>query len=346
MKIVHIIWGLGIGGAETMLVDIVNIQVRTESVAIVVVNDTVEDSLLQKIDPRCKVKFCGRKIGSKNLIPWIKLNAFLLCFRPDIIHFHLPGMLKLVFYPAPKVFTIHNAYSSSDEYPKYKALYAISDGVKNYTNQQGFGSITIWNGINTCMVKQKVKYESFKDGICKIICIGRLHIEHKGQDILIDAINRLKIEGINNIHLDLIGDGDSRGLLEKQVKLYQLCDNVTFLGSKDRSYIYQHICDYDLCVLPSRSEGFGLTVAEAMCAKVPVMVSNLEGPMEVIDGGRLGMHFKSEDAEDLTNRLDIFIKKGPDPETIEAAWKYANENFDIKRVAARYVEEYKKIVKR
>lgn len=344
MKIAHIIWGLGTGGAETMLVDIVNIQAQTECVAIVVVNETVEETLFQKIDHRCKVKFCGRKLGSKNLLPWIKLNAFLLCFNPDIIHFHLPGMRKMVFHPAPKVFTIHNAYSSSAEYPKYKALYAISDGVKNYTKQQGFGSITIWNGINTSTIKQKTDNMPFKDGICKIVCIGRLHIEHKGQDILIDAINNLKEEGINNIHLDLIGDGDSREQLEKQVMMYQLCDNVTFLGQRDRSYIYQHICDYDLFVLPSRSEGFGLSVAEAMCAKVPVVVCDLEGPMGVIDGGRLGLSFKAGDAQSLAVKIKEFINDVPEKEILQEACQYVVKHFDISRTVERYIEEYKKVL--
>ena len=54
------------------------------------------------------------------------------------------------------------------------------------------------------------------------------------------------------------------------VQEYNLNSYISFLGSKDTHYIEQHLKDYDLLVQPSRIEGFGLTVAEAMAAKVPV----------------------------------------------------------------------------
>lgn len=338
MRIAHIIWGLDTGGAETMLVDIVNEQVKTEQVTILVVNDMVNKSLARTIDGKCKVKFFGRKLGSKSLMPWIKLNAFLWKYGPDVIHFHLEGMRKMVFHPAPKVFTIHNMHTSGKEYPKYDALYAISHAVENLTKQQGFEATTIHNGIHPTDILEKKDLK--KRDSYRFVCVGRLFTPHKGQDILVEAIAKLKDRGINHFHLDFIGDGESRPALEEQIRNLELEEYVTMLGQKDRNYVYNHLCEYDLYILPSRSEGFGLTVAEAMCAKVPVMVSELEGPMEVIDGGRLGMHFKSEDAEDLANQLSAFIEKGPDVETVEAAWKYANENYDIKRVAERYMESY------
>ena len=317
MRIAHIIWALGTGGAETMLVDIVNAQVETETISVSVVNDMVEDYLLRKIDGRCIVRQFRRKKGSRSLIPWIKLNLFLFKFRPDVIHFHLDGMRKMVFYSAPKVFTIHNVHTSGIEYPKYDALYAISDGVKNYTLQQGFDATTVWNGIQTKSIKRKAENDYKGDGICKIVCVGRLYTPHKGQDVLVQALRKLKGQGVVNYHLDIIGDGESRGQLEKLVKEYDLSEQIALLGQRDRTYIYEHLCDYDLFVLPSRSEGFGLSVAEAMCAKVPVLVCDLEGAMDVIDGGKLGMSFKSEDSINLANQIAGFLKNGAEEKVTE-----------------------------
>lgn len=346
MRIAHIIWALGTGGAETMLVDIINAQVETDVVSVSVINNIVESKLLRKVDSRCEVSLFRRKVGSRSLLPWIKLNWFLFKFKPDIIHFHLEGMQKMVFHPAPKVFTIHNVHTSGLEYPKYDALYAISDGVKNYTNQQGFDATTVWNGILTKSIKRK-DTEGYKGtGICRLICVGRLYTPHKGQDVLVQALGQLKEQGLTNFHLDIIGDGESRDQLETMISELGLKEFVTLLGQRDRTYIYEHLCEYDLFVLPSRSEGFGLSVAEAMCAKVPVLVCDLEGAMDVIDGGRLGMFFKTEDASCLANQIAAFVKKGTDEQLTEEASLYAIEHFDISQTAKRYIEEYKKIINR
>ncbi len=344
MRIAHIIWALETGGAETMLVDIVNEQVKTEQVAILVVNDMVNQSLASKVNDNCKVRFFGRKLGSKSLMPWIQLNAFLWKYSPDVIHFHLEGMRKMVFHPAPKVFTIHNIHTSGREYRRYDALYAISDGVKEYTRKQGFEATTIWNGIDTKLVIKRTSV-SYKPGDkCRMVCVGRLFLPHKGQDVLINALAIIKQRGITEFHLDLIGDGESREELEDLIKIKGIHNFVSLLGQQDRSYVYQHLCEYDLFVLPSRSEGFGLSVAEAMCAKVPVLVCNLEGAMDVIDGGRLGSSFKADDPYSLAEQIIQFLETGTNDDVVEAAYHFVVERFDISRTAHRYIEEYRKVL--
>ena len=68
MRIAHIIWALGTGGAETMLVDIANIQCKTEDVAIAIVLDMVDETLLKKIDSKVTVRQFNRKRGSRNFV--------------------------------------------------------------------------------------------------------------------------------------------------------------------------------------------------------------------------------------------------------------------------------------
>lgn len=342
MKIAHIIWALGIGGAETMLIDIVNAQAETEDVALFVVNDIVNPDLLACICERCKVKLFRRKLGSKNPMPWVCLNMYLYCFKPDVIHFHLEGMRKTVFHPAPKVFTIHNMHTSGKEYSKFNALYSISNAVNRATRAQGYNSKTIWNGIHPEKITPKETINT--SGYYRFVCIGRLYSPHKGQDVLIKAMSILINSGVNNVHLDIIGDGDSRSLLESMTIELNINQNVSFLGQKDRNYIYSHLHDYDLFVLPSRSEGFGLTIAEAMCAKIPVLISNLEGPMEVIDNGKLGMHFMCGNQNDLAHQMESFVNNGPNMIQVKMAYDYAIANFDIRHVAERYIDEYRMII--
>lgn len=345
MRIVHIVWELGTGGVETMLVDIVNEQIKTEVVAVAVVNEHFEQFLLHKIDSRCTVKLCGRKRGSRNPIPWIKLNTFLFCWKPDIIHFHLEGMRKMVIHPAPKVFTIHNLHTSGAEFGYYKQLYAISEGVRLITQQQGYNAILVWNGIRTDDIKTKEDNFFTPGSLCKIVCVGRLYTPHKGQDVLIGALGLLKQQGVVNYHLDVIGDGESHEQLERLVSELGLKNNVSFLGQRDRTYIYEHLKDYDLFVLPSRSEGFGLSAAEAICAKLPVIVCDLESVKPLIADGRYGVMFHTENIQSLADKIIFFLQKGVEISDLEEARQYIKDNFEIRRTASKYIKEYLKCIR-
>ena len=77
-KVAHIVWGLETGGIETMLANIVNRQVTSAGVTLIVINDKVNKQLLERIDPRVNVVLLARKVGSHNPLPLIhhcKLSA-------------------------------------------------------------------------------------------------------------------------------------------------------------------------------------------------------------------------------------------------------------------------------
>lgn len=343
MKIVHIHWSLNTGGTENMLVDIVNEQIKNNDISIIIINDSINENILNSIDKKCKVYFCKRKIGSKNILPIIRLNFYIYKINPDIIHIHAPGIVNYIISNKIKVRTIHSTLNKADEFNKYKALYAISDAVRDYTKKQGFESVSIPNGINFKHIKVKIK-EKQPTNIIKIIQVSRLNHIEKGQDILIEAFNIIKKKTIyNNVELHLIGDGKSRQYLESLTKQYNLQSSVYFEGNKSRNYIYDNLCNFDLFVQPSRSEGFGLTITEAMAAKVPVIVSNIEGPMEVIGNGKYGYFFKSEDIEDLANKIEIALNTDNNL-MIEKAYNHVTNIYGINITAKRYIEEYKKIL--
>ena len=127
-------------------------------------------------------------------------------------------------------------------------------------------------------------------------------------------------------------------------KDYKLEKYVTFEGNKTQDYLSEHLCDYDVAIQPSTHEGFGLTVAEAIAAKVPVLVSDIEGPMEIIDNGRYGMFFKKGDIVDLADKLEIILKRGYDYSMIDPAYDYVKECYDVSITAKKYIEEYKKVI--
>lgn len=151
-------------------------------------------------------------------------------------------------------------------------------------------------------------------------------------------------KNIHNIFVDFIGDGPSYDYLEKLVSKYHIEEYVHFLGGQTRKYIYDKLCNYDLLVQPSISEGFGLTVAEAMAACVPVLVSDVPGTMEVIGKDLYGSHFETENYRKLAECI-LQIQKEPfNIDQLQKARSYAIANFDISHTAKTYLNEYKRIL--
>jgi glycosyltransferase involved in cell wall biosynthesis len=86
-------------------------------------------------------------------------------------------------------------------------------------------------------------------------------------------------------------------------------------------------------------------VAEGMAAKIPVLVSDNDGPMEVIENGKYGYYFESGDAQSLADKIEFIITHYNYQEMnvlIENAYLRVKSNFDIKLTANKYIEEYKK----
>ena len=344
MKIVHCIYSFNTGGAETMLVDIMNEQVTSHDVTLIIVNDSYSQILLDRIDKRVKIIKLGRPHGSKN--PWyfLRLNIILFWHRTDVVHLHSSSLTGLLFGIRNKLFyTCHDV--GIDFSPKKVAkVFAISRAVKEdiqgrYRSDNVFA---VTNGIKLEDVKIKVYPYVPANRVMRIINVARLDHEKKGQDILIRAIALLRDRGIDNLCVDFIGEGSSRELLEKLSEDLNVSEQIRFLGLKDREYIYQHLCDYDLMCHPSRFEGFGLTVAEGMAAKLPVLVATGDGPYEIIGQGKYGFSFENGSVESCADALEYMIKNYHEiVSKVDVARKHIEEKDSIESMIAQYSKAYR-----
>lgn len=344
IRIAHITWSLGTGGIEAMLVDIINEQVKTADVCLCIINSVYNKSVLSSIDKRVSVLYCKRKPESLSVFPIVRLNYRLWKYRPDIIHYHHDKTRRLVFVPGLKLRTIHNTHSNPKYLKGFKFIFCISEGVKRYLEHCGNrNGVVVYNGIHAHNILYKTKGDC-SNSAKRFVCVGRLHPD-KGQCLIIEAFNILiNNRHIGNISIDLIGEGQSRSVLESKIRKYQLDNYINLLGSKPREFLYPRLCEYDLFILPSISEGFGLSLAEACAAKIPVITCDLDGPLEVIDGGRLGRVFKSGDFCSLADQIEDFLKKGRDEVKIEEAYRFVLNNFDVVKTAQLYIEYYKKAI--
>lgn len=345
MKIAHMLWSFSTGGIETMLVDIVNEQVKNVEVAIFIINKKYDKSLLAKFNKNVEIYLINRNEAGKNPWPIIRMNYLLYKYKPDIIHIHSNRIINIVWGKYHFARTIHDTFGNGLDYNRFERLFCISNAVKKYTADLGYpNGITIYNGIHCEAIAHNENVSVGLHNPIRIVCVGRLH-PMKGQNILIDAMDILvNQKDIENVTLDLIGDGDFRKTIEDEIQKKKLYNHVRLLGTKPREYIYAKLKDYDLFVVPSVSEGFGLALAEACCAKISVLTCDLEGPMEVVDYGKFGRHFKCGDCVSLAEELECFIRNGINPEQVGQAYEYVKNNFDISVTSKKYLEEYQKLL--
>ena len=367
MKIVHIFWGLSFGGIETMLVNIANAQQRAGAdVNIIIINDMCEPTLLQSFDCHIKIIRLGRKRRSRNPMFIYRLNMELKRMNPNVIHLHGSYLFPLILsrklqritcstlhaLPVgrlrrkgilPRLLPFLNSFSTSNVtyIDKVPRVFAISQAVKDELREKyGVDSIVVNNGIIASHFQSRMLSPISQP--VRIVQVGRLEHERKGQDILIEAVARLG----GKVEVDFIGTGESLNYLQALSCRLDTVAYIHFLGKKPQEYVAQHLKDYDIFVQPSRYEGFGLTVAEAMAAQVPVLVSAGQGPAEVTCDERYGWTFENGSADRLCEKITYILTHYEEAiEKARLARQYVIDTYDVSATARHYLEEYEKFVK-
>lgn len=346
MKIAHVTYGLGMGGIETMLVNITRFQAAEgHEVHLIVLNDIVDPSLVASMSPDVKLRLIGRPRGSRNPLHIVQLNEALRRIKPDVVHLHYSSLSRYIFLPSLKkrmCVTLHSMCTpgNSVRLDKSGPVFAISDMVRHdIALKTGLEAVTVHNGIDLAGIKRRAAAGAQEEGTFRIVQVGRLLHDIKGQDILIRAVAQLLAEG-RDVSLTLIGDGESRPYLEDIVRELKITGRVEFAGTRPQSYVLGHIADFNLFVQPSRLEGFGLTVAEAMAAGVPVLVSDNDGPLEIIDGGRYGFSFRRDDVADCARMIATVMDNYPSREFLDAAARRVETDFNVSTTARRYLSLY------
>ena len=348
MRIIHVVWTLSFGGAETLLVQLLNRQCISNNVSLIIVNNAIEPLLEKQIDKKVRIIKINRALKSKNPFHLLKLSWKLLFAKSDIVHFHQDNLIEYVparFFKKNLCLTVHSVTLDEKSLFKYNSLFAISKAVQKQIKECcGLDSALIYNGINTSGFKVK---DSFKkeDKKFKIVQIGRVEQNIKGQDLLIKAVSSLVKKGYTDLFVSIIGDGPSSEHLQSMIDELGLTNYIKLEGNKSTMEIGEILCQYDLLVQPSRYEGFGLVAAEGMAAKVPVLVSNVDGLIEVIQQDKYGFSFESGNENDFANKIEQIVSL-PEKELEDLtnqAYQYVIENFDISITSAKYLDAYKNI---
>jgi glycosyltransferase involved in cell wall biosynthesis len=163
--------------------------------------------------------------------------------------------------------------------------------------------------------------------------VGRLNVQ-KGIKYLLDGF-KLIAEISRNVHLVIAGTGELEGMIKEFVSKFNLENRIHLLGF--RKDIQDLMKTFDIFLLPSLWEGFGIVLIEAMAAGNPIVATNTSSIPEIVEDGRNGILVPPENAEAI---CDVLVKLISEPELRikfgKEGQKIVREKFTIERMINDY----------
>lgn len=361
MRILLVITGLGVGGAERLVTALADCYVsQGHEVMLVLFNGDVE---LRPLDSRVRVVNLNMKrnaLGVIRALDW--LRRLIRDFEPKVVNSHLvhanilTRLLRLVT-PMPRL--ISSAHNTNEEGHFRMLAYRLTDrladistnvsdeAVQAFECQRALSPgrmLAIHNGINTeAFAFDKTERDSVRaelsidDSTPLILAVGRLW-EQKDYPNLLTAISGLARSAVD-FRLAIVGDGPLRAELEARAQSLGIADQVDFLGVRHDVAALMSACD--VFVLSSAWEGFGLVVAEAMSCERVVVATDSGGVKEVV--GEAGYLVKPRDSGALISAIEqaLSLSDAERKAMGEAARARVIEKFSLAVTAGRYLAVYR-----
>ncbi len=279
----------------------------------------------------------------------------------DIIHSHTRvtqflGQVLSFFSGVPYVATSHGFYKTHwfrRTFPCWgRAVIAISQPVKDHLiNDFKVPADRVFlvpNGIDLQsfqQVDQLAKERARKKfNITQTPVIGMVSrlADVKGHSVLIDAMPNI-IKSFPKALLFLAGEGKIKDQLKAQVKHMGLENNVTFAAVFNSSGSVLML--FDVFVMPSLDEGFGLSGMEAQLCGLPIVASNVGGIPFFVFHEETGLLVPPKDPQALAQAILRFLKDPQFSERIgQQARKFIQENFSSEIMARKTLQMYEKVL--
>ena len=253
---------------------------------------------------------------------------------PDVFHLHYPPPLTSYFATRalyrekiPVCLTYHcDLYLPGAPGRLLAGLYqriflppTLDRTNRIIVHTRSYGSTSaVLRGRELAVIPSAVDLERFRPGLDTSELRTRLHLEgkriavftgrlvpHKGVDVILQALAQLP----RDVVLVVIGAGPRLPSLVGLSKRLDVIDRVRFCPAVSDEELPRFLALGDVFVFPSqnRLEGFGLAVAEAMAAGLPVVVADMPGVREVIEPGREGLLAEPLIASDLAEKVRTLL---------------------------------------
>ena len=325
-KVTHLITTIERGGAEKQLLTLASEQIKSGlTVEVIFLKGKSE---LKKEFEKSGVEVNKLLVG-KSFLKQISMLFKYLRKNPSPVHAHLPKSELLAAIVVPNrhfVFTRHNSEPFWPGGPRI-----ISNLLSKFVCKRASQGIAISNAVRSYLIKRgeiptgyiiDVVYYGFqKNGSTnlaglnsitnfingqssnfKIGTIGRL-VPQKDYPTLLSAFSNV-LESLPETELHVVGEGYLEKDLIEMSKSLGISEKVHWLGKME--YIKEFLSKIDLFILPSKYEGFGLVLLEAMVAKKPIIAANNSAIPEVVGKTYEGL-FSTGDVNALAQQIKTAI---------------------------------------
>ncbi len=305
-KVLFLIHDLSYGGAEKVLVNLVNnldktkYDVTLQTLFDIGVNKKYLNSDVKYI-PGWKHYF-PKHTKIMTLFSKSFLSKLIIKDDYDIVISFLEGACSRIVsgYKGNKIAWIHIEHDSTEElaypfksinemnecYGSFDKIVCVSETVKNnfLSLTDLMTECTVLYNVNETekiiqLSNEKQNTISVLDESKNIISVGRLSMSHKGYDRLIRIHKKLLDNGINN-KLYILGEGEDKDKLQKLIAQLNVSDSCKLLGFDENPYKY--VSKADLFVCSSHKEGFSTAVTEALILGIPVASTQVSGAKELL----------------------------------------------------------------
>ena len=227
---------------------------------------------------------------------------------------------------------------------------AISDAVAEYACQEKCADpdriVVIHNGVDLARfdanrIGPRLRCELGLGEHIRIIgVVGGLRPE-KGHRYLLDAF--ADVSKLNpDAHLVLIGEGSLRSALEDKARGKGVHNCVHFMGR--RTDVELDMGDFDLLVLPSVVEGFGLVLLEAMALGLPIVATDLPGIAEVVGRDGAALLVPPKDPPALALAIDELLTLPERARRMGGVGRTRSERFSVERTVAGVEAVYAEVI--
>jgi glycosyltransferase involved in cell wall biosynthesis len=301
-KVTHLITTIERGGAEKQLLTLASEQIKSGlRVEVIFLKGKSE---LKKEFEESGVEVNNLLVG-KSFLKQISLLSKYLRKNPSPVHAHLPKSELLAAIVVPNKYFIFTRHNSEPFWPGGPRI--ISNLLSKFVCKRASQGIAISNAVKSYLIKRgeiptvytiDVVYYGFqKDSSTnsvglnfitnlmnnqssnfKLGTIGRL-VPQKDYPTLLNAFSNV-LKSVTNIELYVVGEGYLQKDLIELSKSLDINDSLHWLGKTE--YIIEFLSKIDLFILPSKYEGFGLVLLEAMVAKKPIIAANNSAIPEVL----------------------------------------------------------------